>query len=279
VLPEQHTFTEEKRLHAHMNPRRLAGAAAVIVGAAGLIGAIATPANAAVTGPTAVLRNGTVTITGTSARDLLGLTIDSTQLAVDFGLDGQIDATFKRSRFQQVRVLAGDGDDGVSVTGTGAVAVTVSGGSGNDGIGVVGHIGEFGVDDALTTITGDGGNDGIFAATPGPILIEGGAGDDSVDGGGAGVGQETVSLGDGNDRFHSSLNELIGARSDIVDGGAGSDSLDVEGTFATESVALSASAGHLIIDHDRGRIDADNVEDVSWLGLGGSDEAPVTRFP
>jgi hypothetical protein len=48
----------------------------------------------------------------------------------------------------------------------------------------------------------------------------------------------------------------------------------MEGTFASESLSLSASAGHLIVDHElRDRIDADNVEDVSYLGFGGLDES------
>ena len=109
---------------------------------------------------------------------------------------------------------------------------------------------------------------------PGPVTVNAGAGDDSIDGGRAGIGQETISLGDGNDRFVSGLNTFVGARSDIVDGGAGKDTMEMDGTFASESVSLSASAGHLIVDHElRDRIDADNVEDVTWFGFGGLDES------
>jgi len=103
------------------------------------------------------------------------------------------------------------------------VPVTISGGAGNDGIAVVGNIGETGEGDASTTVNGNDGNDGIFAATPGPVTVRGGIGDDRVDGGGAGVGRETISLGDGNDRFVSSLNAFIGARNDTVDRGTGLD--------------------------------------------------------
>jgi hypothetical protein len=252
------------------NARRLT--AAVALTAIG-IGTLATPA-AADTGPTVALQNGTVLVTGTAARDEIDITMDANQLLVDFGFDGTVDARFSRSQYRRVRVLARGGDDGVGVTGTGDVPVTIRGGDGRDGIGVVGNIGESGEGDAPTAITGDGGDDNLFAATPGPVTVLGGAGNDLIAGGGAGVGRETILLGDGNDRFISELNTFVGARSDVLDGGAGQDSMEVDGTFATESVGLSANAGHLIIDHDlRDRIDADNVEHVTWFGFGGLDES------
>jgi hypothetical protein len=257
-------------------PRGRTAASAFALGlvtAAGGFVAFATPAGAA-TGPTASLRQGTVTVTGTPARDVIGITVDANLLTVDFGLDGTVDAQFGRSRVKAVVVNSGGGDDGISVVGTGAVPVTINGGAGNDGIGVVGNIGSTGAGDAPTVVNGNDGNDSIFAATPGSVTVNAGAGDDLVDGGGAGVGQETVSLGDGNDRFVSSLNAFVGTRSDIVDGGTGQDTLEADGTFASESVSLSARAAHLIIDHDlRDRIDSVSIEDVKWTGFGGLDES------
>ena len=47
--------------------------------------------------------------------------------------------------------------------------------------------------------------------------------------------------------------------------------MEVDGAFASETLSLSASAGHLIVDHSAGRIDADNIQDVSWVGFGGLD--------
>ena len=257
-------------MHTVSKVRLLAGSVALVATTAGGYIAFAAPADAA-TIPTAALSNGTVTVTGTADRDVIGITINSDRLAIDFGANGTVDAQFGRSSFQRVQVLAAGGDDGVSFTGTGAVPVTVSGGAGNDGIGVVGNIGATGEGDAPTTISGNGGNDSLFAATPGPVTVQAGGGDDLVNGGGAGVGQETVSLGDGNDRFVSSLNAFIGSRNDTVDGGTGQDSMRMEGTFADESISLSADAGHLIVVHGRDRIDSDNIEDVSWVGFGGLD--------
>jgi hypothetical protein len=256
--------------------RRLVGIIALIATAAIGVGAVTSPA-AAAAGPTATLSLRTVTVTGTAARDVIAMTLDTDRLTVDFGFDGSVDVQFRRSRFDRVRVLAGGGADGASVEGVGVgdVPITMRGQGGNDFLGVVGNIGDFGEGDLRVMMIGNDGNDDFLAGAPGPVTILAGAGDDFVNGGLAGTGREAISLGDGNDRFRSSLNRFIvgGNRNDIVDGGAGQDAMDMEGTFATEGVALSANAGHLIVDHDFGdRIDADNIENVSWLGFGGLDE-------
>ena len=161
-------------MYAGKKVRRLAGSVALMATTAGYV-ALAPAADAA-TGPTATLSNGTVTITGTADRDVISATIDANRLAIDFGANGTVDAQFGRARFQRVQVLAAGGDDGVGFTGTGEVPVAISGGAGNDGIGVVGNIGETGEGDATTTISGNGGNDGLFAATPGPVTVNAGAG-------------------------------------------------------------------------------------------------------
>jgi hypothetical protein len=260
--------------HTNSNFRRLAGIVAVMATTAGGLVA-ATPAGAA-TGPTATLRSGVVTVTGTAARVVLHVTIDANHLVVDFGFDGTVDAQFRRSRVQQVSVVGGGGDDGMTVDGSGVgdLPITENGGGGNDFVGVVGNIGDFGDGDVAVTMIGDDGNDQILAAAPGPVTIQGGAGDDFVDGGVAGTGQETISLGEGNDRFKSELSGFLlgGTRSDIVDGGTGLNTMEVDGSFASETLSLSANAGHLIVDHSAGRIDADNIQDVSWVGFGGLDE-------
>jgi hypothetical protein len=250
-----------------------ARAAAVAAAVAGL-SAVATPAMAA-TAPTATLANGTVTVTGTAGQDQIGITVGANQLAVDFGQDGTTDAHFPMSAVQRISVLGGAGDDGVNVSGTGvgSIPIVVSAGGGDDGIGVVGNIGDDGTGDARITLIGGGGNDQIVAAAPGPVTINTGAGDDHVDGGGAGIGHETISLGDGNDTFVSELNAFVGARSDNVDGGAGKDAMEMRGSFASESLTLAASAGHLIVTHDgQDRINSHDVENLTWFGFGGLDE-------
>ena len=260
--------------HTNQSLRRLAGIVAVMATTAGGLVA-ATPAGAA-TGPTATLTSGVLTVNGTAARDVIHLTINATNVVVDFGFDGTVDAQFRRPQVQRVKVLGGGGDDGMTVDGSGVgdLPITENGGLGNDFLGVVGNIGDLGDGDLPVTMIGADGNDDFLAAAPGPVTIQAGAGDDFVDGGGAGTGQETIALGDGNDRFKSELNGFIagGTRSDIVDGGTGQNSMEMDGSFASETLTLSANAGHLIADHTAGRVDADNIQDVSWVGFGGLDE-------
>jgi hypothetical protein len=255
--------------------RRVAGPLAVMAVSVGGLGATGTAA-AAATHPTATLANGVVTVTGTSARDVIDVTMGSDQLAVDFGGDGTVDAHFAMSAVQRVTVLVAGGDDGVDVSGPGVgrVPIAVNGGVGDDGIGVVGNIGDRGAGDAPVTVNAGDGNDDVVAAVPGPAVINAGAGDDSVDGGGAGIGRETVSLGDGDDTFISELSAFVGARTDIVDGGTGKDTMNVQGSFASEDVVLSAHEGHLIVTHNGlDHINSVGVENVNWAGFGGLDEA------
>jgi hypothetical protein len=258
-------------------PLGLAAAATLALGlataATGFV-ALATPAGAA-TGPTATLRHGTVTITGSAARDVIDVEVSRDQLTVDFGFDGTIDAQFPKFRVQRLSVQLGDGDDGLAVIGTGGidVPITISGGGGNDGIGVL-SLQDFlltGV--APVTISGDDGNDDLSAFVSGPVSVDAGAGDDQVEGGGRAIGQETISLGDGNDKFISSLDSFVTHVSEIVDGGTGRDILETRGTSASEGLNLSADAGHLIVTHElQDRIDSDNIEDVTWFGFGGNVE-------
>src|SRR5690242_15402525 len=100
------------------NVRRLAATSAAIAAAVGGLGALASPAGAA-GGPTATLERGTVTVTGTAARDVIHVTLDASRVAVDFGSDGTIDAQFPLSKVKRLRVLGGRGDDGLIVDGTG----------------------------------------------------------------------------------------------------------------------------------------------------------------
>src|SRR5262245_23049864 len=255
-----------------MNPRmRLAAGAAVTATIAGLLGASAAPAGAA-TGATARLQNGTLTVTGTAARDIVGISMGHRQVAVDFGFDGTIDARFLMSRVQRLSVQLGDGNDGVSVIGAGVgdVPITISGGPGDDAAGVVGTEDALLARNAPVTIFGGDGDDNLSASVPGlaPVAITAGAGDDVVSGGDGSIGPERISLGSGNDKLVSTLDVFsspFSARNDVVDGGIGKDTLELRGTFESESLSLSADAGHLIALHDgRDRTDSVRVENVTW---------------
>jgi hypothetical protein len=267
----------EKQMNTRM---RLAASAAMTAAIAGLLGASAAAPASAATGATAQLQNGVLTITGTAARDVLGISMGHRQLAIDFGFDGTVDARFLMSRIQRVSVQLGDGNDGISVIGAGVgdVPITISGGPGNDALGVVGTEDALLAHSAPVTISGGGGNDNLSASVPGlaPVSIAAGGGDDVVSGGDGSIGAEKISLGAGNDKLVSTLDVFSSpftARNDVVDGGTGKDTLELRGTFESESLDLSADAGHLIALHDgRDRTDSISVENVTWFGFGGNDE-------
>ena len=123
----------------------------------------------------------------------------------------------------------------MSVAGTGPLPVTVT--AGRQRLRRRGRrLQPTGAGDAPVTLIGDVGNDFFDPLTPGPVTIEGGPGDDFVDGGGTGIGQETVSLGDGDDRFRITLDRDSGEVSDTLDAGAGQDALEITGAFASESM-------------------------------------------
>jgi len=247
------------------------GGWAVLVALTAMVTVFATPAGAA-TGPTATLNQGTLTVDGTAERDVVLVRIEADRVTMDVGFDGTVDAEFPRSDVQRVQVFGNGGDDGMSVFGTGPLPVTVNGGLGNDFVSASGDFSSTGAGDALTTLIGEDGNDSLDSSTPGPATIDGGPGDDIADGGGTGIAHEIISLGDGNDVFRITLDRDSGEVSDTLDAGAGQDAMEITGTFASESMGLSASAGHLIVDHAfRNRVDADNVEDVSYFGFGGLD--------
>jgi hypothetical protein len=253
---------------------------AVVAVAVGATTALTSHAGAAATGPTAQLNQGTVTVNGTAVRDVVALSIGHARLAVDFGANGTIDAQFRMSRVQRLSVRLGGGRDGLSVIGRGVgdVPITVRGDAGNDAVGVVGTEDALLAGAAPVTIFGGDGNDNLSASVPGsaPVSVDAGAGDDVVFGGDGSIGPETISLGDGNDKFVSTLDVFASpfrARDDILDGGIGKgDTLELRGTFESESVDLSAHAGHLIVQHDlRDHLDAAGIEGVTWFGFGGND--------
>lgn len=258
--------------------RRLAATVVVMATATGGVIALAGPADAA-TGPTASLGNAIVTITGTAARDVVDVEMSHDRLSVDFGFDGTVDAHFPMLRVHRLAVQLAGGDDGLSVVGTGVgdIPITISGGGGNDGLGVVGFEDALVAGDAPVTINGNGGNDNLSASVPGSaaVSIAAGAGDDVVSGGDGSIGAETIALGDGNDKLVSTFDVAespFRTRSDTVDAGAGRDTLELRGTFESENLDLSASAGHLIVAHNQGDIDAVGFENATWFGFGGNDE-------
>jgi hypothetical protein len=270
-------MTRDARVKTRMSRRQAAAAVAAMATVAGGLTAFAGPANAA-TGPTARLSQGTLTVSGTAARDVIDLEMSHTRVTVDFGFDGTVDARFSMSNVQRLSVQLVGGNDGLSVIGTGVgdVPITISGGGGNDAIGVLGTEDPLLQGAAPVTASGNDGNDDISVNTvAGHVTVNAGIGDD-VFGNGGNLGPETISLGDGKDKFVSTFDVDTSPflrRNDIVDAGAGQDTLELRGQFPSETVSLSAHAGHLLVAHDQGNVDAVGFEDVTWFGFGGLDES------
>ena len=101
-------------------------------------------------------------------------------------------------------------------------------------------------------------------------MILGGAGNDVIDGN---RGNDTALLGDGNDTFTWDP----GDGSDQVEGEAGIDTLDFNGSDASENITISANAGRATFFRDLANVtmDTNDVERLQFDALGGADNMVV----
>jgi predicted ester cyclase/Ca2+-binding RTX toxin-like protein len=172
-------------------------------------------------------------------------------------------------------------DDAIHLVANGAEATAYSPGSarldtlveklsvlglaGADTITAVGNLA------ALTSITMDGGDgDDDVRGGNGPDLLIGGKGDDSLDGN---QGLDLALLGRGDDRFQWDP----GDGNDTVEGQAGEDLLDFNGSNIGEVVELSANGPRARFTRNIANIvmDLDDVEDVTFRAHGGTDTVLV----
>jgi Ca2+-binding RTX toxin-like protein len=194
--------------------------------------------------------------------------------AIPFNADGGADV--------DAAVYRGSGsDDAIHLVANGAEAAAYSPGSarldtivenlsvlglaGADTITAVGNLA------ALTAITMDGGDgDDDVRGGNGPDVLIGGKGDDSLDGN---QGVDLALLGRGDDRFQWDP----GDGNDTVEGQAGEDLLDFHGSNIGEIVEVSASGSRARFTRNIANIvmDLDDVEDVTFRALGGSDTVIV----
>jgi Ca2+-binding RTX toxin-like protein len=232
-----------------LGPARRALALSALTGAffAALLGLAADRATAAYT---ANVDAGTLKIIGDSASDRLTLQLAPGApgiLQVDVGSDGTADFSFDRSTFTAIEVRGRRGDDEIRVNqsfGTFAdEALTMNGGSGND------------------TLLGGSGRE----------IFIGGGGDDVIAGGDA---DDTAFMGGGADRFTWNA----GDDNDIVEGQAGSDTLDFNGANIGESIGVSANGPRVRFTRSIANItmDLDDVEHVGFDAVGGADTVTVT---
>ena len=188
-------------------------------------------------------------IVGNGESDQLVLRLragDPTILEVDVDANGTADFSFNRSRFRAIEVQARGGDDEVRIDQSN---------------------GAF--PDELVTIDGGQGEDTLLGGVGEETFI-GGAGDDFVDGQ---QGQDTALLGDGNDRFQWDP----GDSSDVVEGQAGSDTLDFNGSNIGENMEASANGGRVRFTRNIASIvmDLNGVEEIDARTFGGPDNVVV----
>jgi Ca2+-binding RTX toxin-like protein len=237
----------------------LAAPALLVAGAASTGAGGGTALAADNVSPSAVVANGTLTVTGTNGADAIhaGLGATPNTFFVDFG-NGDV-RTFDSSTFVSISVFLGNGDDSFSVPVAGQFAdkrLSVFGENGTDSLS-----GSRGAD----VLDGGNGDDAILGSD-GNDLITGDRGDDVVDGE---KGTDTELLGSGSDVAVW----LPGEGSDNVDGDSGADALNFIGADAAETMALTANGNHAVFTRQPGSVvmDTVDVETLNLRALGGAD--------
>jgi Ca2+-binding RTX toxin-like protein len=217
----------------------------------------------------------TITVGDLSGTDVTRVDVD---LAAPGGMAGDAQA-------DTVTVNGTSGADSIDVVGLGS-AVTVTGLSAT-----VNLTGTEGANDSLV-INGGAGKDNITATVTSAgairLTLDGGAGDDTILGGqGADIilagadndfvfgdnGNDVAFLGTGNDVFQWDP----GDGNDTVEGQDGADKLLFFGSGASETINILANGGRALFTRDVANVtmDLDDVEQIEYRGLGGTDNIVV----
>lgn len=154
---------------------------------------------------------------------------------------------------------------GATLVNSTAESLTVSGLGGNDTISCQGNLAAI----ASLVLDGGKGND-LLLGSNGADHLFGDVGNDFVDGN---QGDDASFLGTGNDIFHWDP----GDNNDIVEGQAGSDTLDFAGSNIAEHIDVSANGGRVRFTRDIATVtmDTDDVEGFAFRALGGADLVTV----
>jgi Ca2+-binding RTX toxin-like protein len=239
--------------------RTRAGVVTCALAASGLAAlTLATPAGAATTA-VKLPDSSTLTVFGDNRNNTIVLSRDvAGRIFVNGGAVVVHGSKPTVNNVKQIRILAGGGDDTVSLDETnGALPrADIFGGTGNDRI-----TGSSGLD----RLFGGAGND-VLIGGRGDELLAGGDGSDFVDGN---QGADTVVLGDGNDTFQWDA----GDGSDKVDGNAGHDVMLFNGAAAGEVFDVAANGSRVVFFRSVGTITMDlgGVEEIDTRTLGGVD--------
>jgi hypothetical protein len=251
-------------MHTHSRPKRPFQLIAKATVAALALAALVVPASSSaskdnVDGVRAEVKRGTLEVKGGDGGQRVALRLkagDPNTVQVDVGDDGTADFSVDRGVLAAIEVKMGDGSDSARIDdGNGAftntIPTTIAGGDGNDSL--------------------EGGQVQIAAENE---RYRGGDGDDAVDGG---KGNDTASLGDGDDAFRWDNGE----GSDVIEGRDGTDEMVFNGNGAAGSIEevtmMSANGGRLRFFRVQGNVtmDTDGVEIVDDNALGGADSVTV----
>ncbi len=185
----------------------------------------------------------TVTVNGRASSDHVTVTGSGTSLSV-VGLPAQVSINGSEGANDTLAINTLGGNDTIDASGlaAGVTHLTIDGGDGND------------------TIIGSGGSD---------VLI-GGAGNDVITGG---LGNDVAFMGDGDDRFIWNP----GDGSDVVEGQAGTDALQFNGSNANENIDISANGSRVSLFRDVGNVtmDLNSIEHILVNASGGADTVTV----
>jgi Ca2+-binding RTX toxin-like protein len=199
-----------------------------------------------------------VAVTGASALTVATISASTTNLK-------NFDASLATGRI----AFDGSGAGTAKLITGGSANDTLTGGSGNDTI-----IGNAGADEIVAnaganSVDGGAGNDTITAGSGADTLV-GGDGDDSVTGGG---GNDVVTLGAGNDRFVTAISSTGGSASlDItknvkVDGGDGSDTIQIANASLGENTTLDLAGASLTTFEGVTKVEAIAIGDINDRNL------------
>jgi predicted lipoprotein with Yx(FWY)xxD motif/Ca2+-binding RTX toxin-like protein len=218
-----------------------------------------------------------VTVDDLSGTDVSGVNVDLTGALGGATGDGAAD---------RVVVNGTNGDDSIAVTGdTGGVKVSglaatvaiLHPEAANDRLEINTLDGRDTVDasgltaDAIQLVVDGGAGDDTLDGSQGVDRLLGGDGNDSIDGN---KGNDTAQLGAGDDTFVWDP----GDGSDVVEGDAGADTMQFNGANVAERVALVADGNRLKFLRDPGDVamDTAGVERVDFNALGGPDSIGVS---
>jgi Ca2+-binding RTX toxin-like protein len=196
-----------------------------------------------------------------------------TQVAID--LAGALGGAAGDGAIDTVTVNGTGGADHINVTASGSTVnvnglseqVTIAHAEPGDQLSVLGGLGDDTIDASALpagkiglSLNGGAGND----------VIRGSLGDDLVSGG---TGNDTAFMGAGNDVFTWNP----GDASDIVEGQAGSDTLQFNGANIAENITISANGARASFVRDIASItmDTNSVETINFKALDGADNVTV----